>query len=121
MCIIGRVDKQQGILSISGRFDFIVHREFKKHYTALLGNAEIREIEINMRSVEYIDSAALGMLMLLKERAGAINKSVVLSNPSGNVSNLLEVANFNKIFPIRGLAPQFSTRSRGRLMHSPSS
>lgn len=107
MGITGRIDKQQGIISIRGRFDFIVHREFKKYYLEMLGKAEICEIEINLREVNFIDSAALGMLMLLKKRAHAVNKSVLLSHPSGSVSNLLEVANFDKIFTIKGLVPVY--------------
>jgi anti-anti-sigma factor len=100
------VQKQQGIINIQGRFDFIVHREFKKCYTDMLDNPEVREIEINMRDTRFIDSAALGMLMLLRERAHAVDKSVVLSNPSGTVFTLLEVANFDRIFLIKGLTSQ---------------
>jgi len=39
--------------------------------------------------------------MLLNERAKAGNKSVVLLNASGVVSQVLEVANFSKIFTIK--------------------
>lgn len=91
-------------ISMMGRFDFQVHREFKDAYTPLVENAAVREIEVEMSKVDYLDSSALGMLMLLNERAKGANKSVSLLNTSGVVSQVLEVANFSKIFVIRNVA-----------------
>jgi anti-anti-sigma factor len=53
-----------------------------------------------MSKLDYLDSSALGMLMLLNERAKLVNKSISLFNPSGIVSQVLEVANFNRLFTI---------------------
>jgi anti-anti-sigma factor len=83
---------------MSDTFDFKMHRDFKNAYMPLLDNAALREIEIGLGKVEFIDSSALGMLMLLNERARTANKTVALANASGAVLALLEVANFRKIF-----------------------
>ena len=88
-------------IDMYGRFDFQVHREFKDAYTPLLDNSAVREIEIEMSRVDYLDSSALGMLMLLNERAKAVGKPVTLLNTSGVVSQVLAVANFSKIFNIK--------------------
>jgi len=88
-------------IDMYGRFDFQVHREFKDAYTPLLDNSAVREIEIEMSRVDYLDSSALGMLMLLNERAKAVSKPVTLLNTSGVVSQVLGVANFSKIFNIK--------------------
>lgn len=88
-------------ISMSGRFDFQVHREFKDAYTPLIDNAAVHEIDVEMSRVDYLDSSALGMLMLLNERAKGVGKSVSLLNTSGVVSQVLEVANFSRIFNIR--------------------
>lgn len=88
-------------IAMSGRFDFPMHRDFKNAYTPLLDNTAIREIGIEMSKVGYMDSAALGMLMLLNERAKEANKPVALLNHSDAVSQILEVANFSKIFDIK--------------------
>lgn len=87
-------------ITMSGRFDFQVHRDFKDAYTPLLDNAAAHVIEIELGKVGYMDSSALGMLMLLHERAKAVNKSISLLNPSDVVSKLLEVANFGRNFDI---------------------
>ena len=88
-------------IAVSGRFDFQVHRDFKDAYTPLLDNAAVSEIEIEMSRVDYMDSAALGMLLLLSERAHAANKPVALANATGTVSRVLEIANFSKIFNVK--------------------
>lgn len=85
---------------MKGRFDFHVHREFKEAYTKLFENPAVQQIEIEMSKLDYLDSSALGMLMLLNERAKSVNKSITLINPSGVVSQVLEVANFNRLFNI---------------------
>jgi len=101
MAITVQIRDNVARISMSGRFDFQVHREFKESYTSLIDNAAVREIEIEMSKIDYLDSSALGMLMLLNERAKAANKSVVLMNTSGVVAQVLEVANFSKIFKIK--------------------
>lgn len=88
-------------IKMAGQFNFQVHRAFKDAYTALLDNAAVSEIEVEMSKLDYMDSSALGMLMLLNERAKAVNKSISLLNATGVVSQVLEVANFGKIFNIK--------------------
>jgi len=85
-------------IAISGHFEFKVHRDFRKAYISLIDNTAIREIEIEMSMVDYLDSSALGMLVLLNERAKAVHKSVALLNTFGKALQVLEIANFNKIF-----------------------
>lgn len=90
-----------GRMAMAGRFDFQAHREFKEAYSKLLDDAGVRQVEIELGKVDYIDSSALGMLMLLNERAKAASKAVALVNPSGTVAQVLDIANFKRIFTIR--------------------
>jgi anti-anti-sigma factor len=88
-------------IALNGRFDFSAHREFKTSYDAPLKAGDVKELEIDMGQVEYLDSSALGMLLMLKEKAGSANKSVSLTNCRGAVKQVLDIANFGKLFPIR--------------------
>jgi anti-anti-sigma factor len=88
-------------IMLQGRFDFGAHRAFRSSYEVPLGAADVRELEIDMSGVEYLDSSALGMLLILKERAGATNKRVAITNCRGAVKQVLDIANFSKLFPIR--------------------
>jgi len=87
-------------INMSGRFDFHVQRDFKEAYDPQLTNAAISAIEINLAGVDYLDSSALGMLLMLRERATAAGKSLKLCKPGTGVSQILEIANFSKLFTI---------------------
>ena len=88
-------------ITMTGRFDFEVHRDFKNAYMTLLDKPAVREIEIEMSKVNYLDSAAMGMLMLLHERAKDAHKPVALLNASKEASQVMEVANFSKILTLK--------------------
>lgn len=98
-----RVQIQGGMacIAVSGRFDFQLSRNFRNAYLPLLDNDAIQEICIELSEADYLDSSALGMLLLLNERAGAANKTAILLSASSFVSHVLEVANFSKIFNIK--------------------
>src|ERR1035438_6649568 len=88
------------VLNLGGRFDFNAHREFKEAYSSLLAESSIQSMEVNLSSVEYLDSSALGMLLMLRERAQTANKQISLSHPNPTVFKILDIANFNKLFTI---------------------
>ncbi len=89
-------------LALQGRFDFHSHREFRESYQAALDSGATREIEIDFRGVDYLDSSALGMLLLLREKADALGKQVTLAHMHGMVKQVLDVANFGKLFNMKG-------------------
>ncbi|MEN6587945.1 MAG: STAS domain-containing protein [Sulfuricella sp.] len=88
-------------ISMAGRFDFNSHRQFREAYQQVLDDPAVKELEIDLGSVDYLDSSALGMLLLLREKTGAANKLLALTNCRGVVQQVLDVANFNKLFTIR--------------------
>lgn len=87
-------------LRLSGRFDFNAHREFRNAYEPAIADAQVRALNIDMGGVDYLDSSALGMLLMLRDKAGAANKAVALINVHGQVKQVLEIVNFGKIFRI---------------------
>ncbi|HJW02145.1 MAG TPA: STAS domain-containing protein [Azospira sp.] len=97
-----RLEQENGkaIIKLSGRFDFNSHREFRGAYENALGNAQLRELVLDLAGVDYLDSSALGMLLLLREKAAAASKPVSLENCRGNVRQVLDIANFGKLFKI---------------------
>jgi anti-anti-sigma factor len=96
------VRTQDGVAEIQlhGRFDVSAHRAFKSSYESQLAATGVDELKIDMGGVEYVDSSALGMLLILKERAGAANKRLALTNCRGSVRRILDIANFGKLFQI---------------------
>lgn len=94
------VSNGKAVVRLQGRFDFSAHREVRDCCGSLLAAAEVRELELDMGGLDYMDSSALGMLLLLKERADAASKRVALQNCKGAVRQVLDIANFGKIFSI---------------------
>lgn len=92
---------ERSVISLAGRFDFHAHRTFRDAYEGQLGDPSVREVEVEMGGVDYLDSSALGMLLLLKEKAQAAHKTVTLRNCRGTVKQVLDIANFGRLFPIR--------------------
>lgn len=88
-------------LSMNGRFDFNSHREFRAASDEALGASGVSQIDIDMDNVEYLDSSALGMLLLMREKANNAKRKLALINCKGIVQQVLEVANFGKLFTIR--------------------
>jgi anti-anti-sigma factor len=90
----------KAVVKLSGRFDFNTHREFRNAYEPLVGDAETRAVVVDFGEVDYLDSSALGMLLMLRDKLGGAGKEVALSGVRGNVKQVLDIANFGKLFPI---------------------
>lgn len=94
-------NKGSANIVLSERFVFDSHNQFRHETKKILEEADIREIEVNFQYVKYMDSAALGMLLLLRENASQANKRLCLTHVKGFVADVLNVANLTKIFEIR--------------------
>ena len=84
---------------ISGRFDFSVHKEFRDAYSNT-PSGSATEFIIDMSQTEYVDSSALGMLLLLREHAGSDQANVSIKDCQNDVKDILLVSNFDKLFTI---------------------
>jgi anti-anti-sigma factor len=80
-----------------GRFDFRIHREFRNAYGTQTGP---RHYIINLGLTDYLDSSALGMLLLLREYAGGDTADIRILNCKPEVRTIFEVANFQKLFTL---------------------
>lgn len=88
------------VLRLAGRFDFKAHREFRDAVDSLLAQAGNRPLQVDLGEVSYLDSSALGMLLMLRDKAKAANKDVALVGVKGSVRQVLDIANFSKLFSI---------------------
>lgn len=101
MTLDTRIDGSTGRVVLTGQFDFNLHRDFRNACDSLLANAAVKEVLIDFNGVTYLDSSALGMLLLLKEKVGSAGKTLALVNCKDTVKQVLEIACFGKIFTIR--------------------
>ena len=75
-----------------GRFDFRCVKEFQ----AGLNQPNTRWV-VEMEEVDYVDSAALGMLLLLRDHTGD-GRRVTIRNARGQPREVLLMAKFDRMF-----------------------
>jgi len=85
------------IINISGRFDFNSHHDFRESYGESEGKLKY---VVNMSGTDYMDSSALGMLLLLREHAGGDNCDVTITECSEEIKKILTISNFEKLFKL---------------------
>lgn len=85
-------------LSLRGRLTFDGNEHFRTMIESL-ADLPRRQVNVDISQLEFIDSAGLGMLLLLKEsQAGRIT----LQAPQGQVKRLLAASHFHTLMPIVG-------------------
>lgn len=87
-------------VSLAGRFDISTRPRFHEAIRGAL-RSEGREVWIDLAAVDYIDSVALGSLLMAREMAEKAGKSVVLANATGRVRKALDLARFGDMFTLR--------------------
>lgn len=95
------VKEQYCEIAIKGRFTFSDHKEFKNIFN-LLSENNVQSIRLNFTNVEFIDSAALGILLLARDEAQKYSKNLVIQSPTGQVKQMFEVSRFYDLFNIEG-------------------
>ena len=91
-------DGKSVTIAVSGKFDFQLYDEFRSAYVDTQGSG-IQYI-VDLSGTDYLDSSALGMLLLLREHAGGEGAKIDITNSSPDVKKILDVANFGKLFSI---------------------
>ena len=89
-------DGQKLTISVKGRFDFAKHQEFRESYE----NKALAAVVVDLKEATYLDSSALGMLLLLRDHAGGDDSDVRVVNSSSDVRKILAISNFDKLFDI---------------------
>lgn len=84
-------------IKVSGRFDFAVQNEFRDCYYDAGPEGNIKFV-IDMGSANYMDSSALGMLLMMREYLGGNSADISIVNCSPDIKNILTVANFQSLF-----------------------
>lgn len=89
------------VISIKGRFNFEMHSQFRAAYQEDTNSGKKgRRFVIDLAGTEYIDSSALGMLLLLREEAGTNESDIEITNARPEIQKILETANFQRLFKI---------------------
>ena len=90
-------DGSELTMAIDGRFDFNIHSDFRNAYRDLPATTRF---VIDLDKASFMDSSAMGMLLLLREHAGGEKAKVNIKNCGAEIRKILEISNFQKLFSI---------------------
>ena len=90
----------QVTLQLNGTLDMHAHTSFRQAYRKLLEEGGCQRLILDMRQVDYIDSSGLGMLLLLQGEVEDATTDIVLQGCQPSVLQVLNTANFHKIYRI---------------------
>jgi HptB-dependent secretion and biofilm anti anti-sigma factor len=85
---------------LTGRFDFSTREQFMSLIEGAIAASAAAELRCDLGGVDYIDSSALGMLLVTRDKAKKFDKTVTLANARGMVRQTLGAAQFDQLFTI---------------------
>ncbi len=91
-------EKNEVLIRVSGRLDFSKNGEFRAAYEGTPG--EGTRYVVDLTDAQYLDSSALGMLLVFRNFAGGDSADVEIRVEDPNVRRILEIANFQELFQI---------------------
>lgn len=99
MAHLNGVENNQAIIIIDEDFNFETHKSFRN---AVRESLELgaKEIILEFDKVEYMDSTALGLLMLAKDTANEVDCTIKLKSVTGYARKILEMSQFDQKFEL---------------------
>lgn len=88
---------------VHGRFDHRVSQKFRDIYRHDTDHEGIT-YHVDLSAADYMDSSALGMLLLLREHAKDNGGKVLIERPSEKIDNVLKLSDFGQLFTINKAA-----------------
>lgn len=85
------------ILHLDGRFDFGVRKIFKEAVEGV--SVEGSSVVLDLEKVTFVDSSALGLLVICHQNLKTKNVFFCLVNPQTYVKQVLDLANIGKMIP----------------------
>ncbi|HEY0833183.1 MAG TPA: STAS domain-containing protein [Azospirillum sp.] len=84
---------------LTGRLEFTDHDRLRD-IVALIGKAAGKRFVLDLSGLEFIDSAGLGMLLILQEEADGRNVPMTVRGPRGDVRRSIDLAQLGDILAI---------------------
>ena len=89
-------DSKTVTIAVQGGFDFNVHKDFRNACRSFENPGATYVID--MSAVTYMDTSALGMLLVLRKRVGGAAAAISIKNCSSEIRKILDISNFGKLF-----------------------
>jgi len=91
-------ESKQLTIMVDSRFDFSLHQAFRDAYSSYAGKK--LDYVLDLSNANYMDSSALGMILLLKDFVESNASKLVIKKPNESVRKILEIAQFHRLMTI---------------------
>ena len=88
------------VMHVTGRFDFSLRKEFMEKIRQHQCDPHSQFFDLDLSGVTHLDTAGLGLLLVLLDRLGAGNNEVALLNCSQVARSNLQFVRFDRCFRI---------------------
>jgi anti-anti-sigma factor len=89
------------VVAFAGRLEFSRRKALADAVDGALADAGVTGVVIDLSGATYLDSSVLGQLLLFKDRAKAVGKTITLQGARGVVGDVLRIAKFDLLFSMR--------------------
>lgn len=87
-------------VTLHGRVTYADHPSFR-NVISQIRESDARELVFDLADVEFIDSAGLGMLLMVRDTASQKKANIVLRSPKGQVQRIFSSSKFETLFTIQ--------------------
>lgn len=93
--------ERSGVIEVTlhGRITYSDHPSFR-NVIAQIRDSAAQRVVFEMGDVEFIDSAGLGMLLMVRDTASQKKAEVVLRRPRGQVERIFASSKFDTLFTV---------------------
>lgn len=99
MKITKEVNNRKVTLKLEGNFTYTQRKPFQEMLKAVAIDG-IDQIVIDLAQVAFLDSAALGLLMISHRQLQTEKRTLSLAYPQPTVRQIIELANLHKTIPL---------------------
>jgi len=78
-------------VELAGDLDMAAAFKLESEVDALLGSRDVEDLVIDLDQVAFVDSAGLGALLSIRERAGELGIDLAIASVSDPVRRILDV------------------------------
>jgi anti-anti-sigma factor len=87
------------VVRIEGRFEFGTRNEYKRLIGQIVQEGH-RRLVVDLEGVTFLDSSALGLLLLTDQNFKLKKGNFSLVKPTGYVRQVIELANLPRVIPV---------------------
>lgn len=100
MDIVRSLNGGTKVIKLRGRFDILTINQFGREASEQLDDQTTQELEVDLGGVIYLDSSAVGALLVLRDQAKRAGKSISISRAHGTVRRTLNNMCIDQLIPV---------------------